>query len=94
MAGLLEPAYDVGGDSFDYAINDTPFDLAIFDAMGRGIQAAVIASLALGSYRHDRLENRSLQQVHTGIDETLTHQFHGSVFATGTLARVDLDTGL
>jgi len=93
VAGLLEPAYDVGGDSFDYAINGTTFDLAMFDAMGHGIQAAVVASLAVGSYRHDRRDNRSLQSMHTRLDETLEHQFHGAVFATGFLAKIDLDTG-
>jgi serine phosphatase RsbU (regulator of sigma subunit) len=93
VAGLLEPAYDVGGDSFDYAINDAVFDLGIFDAMGHGIQAALVASLAVGSYRHDRRENRSLQRIHAALDETLDRQFSGAVFATGQLARIDLDSG-
>jgi serine phosphatase RsbU (regulator of sigma subunit) len=93
VAGLLEPAYDVGGDSFDYALNDTLLDLAVFDAMGHGIQAALVASLAVGSYRHDRRENRSLQRMHAGLDEALDKQFHGAVFATGLLARIDLDAG-
>jgi hypothetical protein len=86
VAGLLEPAYDVGGDSFDYALNGTLFDLAIFDAMGHGIQAALVASLAVGSYRHDRRENRPIQRMHCSIDETLADHFRGSVFSTGLLA--------
>jgi serine phosphatase RsbU (regulator of sigma subunit) len=93
VAGLLEPAYDVGGDSFDYAVNDSIFQLAIFDAMGHGIQAALVASLAVGSYRHDRRENEPIQRIHTNLDETLAHQFQGAVFATGLLAIVDLDAG-
>jgi serine phosphatase RsbU (regulator of sigma subunit) len=93
VAGLLEPAYDVGGDSFDYALNHTLFDLAVFDAMGHGIQSALTSSLAVGSYRHDRREHRSLQGIHTRLDETLDHQFQGTVFVTGLLARIDLDTG-
>jgi serine phosphatase RsbU (regulator of sigma subunit) len=94
VAGLLEPAYDVGGDCFDYALNHTVFDLAIFDAMGHGMQAALVASLAVGSYRHDRRENRPLQQMHSALDSALAQQFEGSVFATGLLARVALDTGM
>lgn len=93
VAGRLEPAYDVGGDSFDYAINGPNFDLGMFDAMGHGIQAAVVASLAVGSYRHDRRESQTLQRVHSRLDQTLELQYHGSVFATGLLARVDLDSG-
>jgi serine phosphatase RsbU (regulator of sigma subunit) len=94
VAGVLEPAYDVGGDCFDYALNHTVFDVAIFDAMGHGLQAALVASLAVGSYRHDRRENHSLEKMHTALDMALAQQFQGSVFATGLLARVELDTGV
>jgi serine phosphatase RsbU (regulator of sigma subunit) len=93
VAGVLEPAYDVGGDSFDYALNGPLFDLGVFDAMGHGVRAALVASLAVGSYRHDRRENRSLQRMHNSLDEALDHQFQGAVFATGLLARIDLDSG-
>ena len=94
LAGVLEPAYDVGGDCFDYAINHTVFDMAIFDAMGHGLQAAMVASLAVGSYRHDRRENTSLERMHATLDTTLDAQFNGSAFATGLLMRTDLDTGV
>jgi hypothetical protein len=93
VAGVLEPAYDVGGDCFDYALNHTVFDFAIFDAMGHGLQAALVASLAVGSYRHDRRENESLQKMHSTLESALAEQFHGLVFATGLLARVELDSG-
>jgi len=94
LAGVLEPAYDVGGDCFDYALNHTVLDLAIFDAMGHGLQAALVAALAVGSYRHDRRESQSLQNMHAGLESALDQQFHGSAFATGILARVELDTGV
>lgn len=94
VAGVLEPAYDVGGDCFDYALNHTVFDMAIFDAMGHGLQAALVASLAVGSYRHDRREGLRLGTMHAALDAALTRQFEGSVFATGLLARVELDTGV
>jgi len=94
VAGAIEPAYDVGGDCFDYALNDTLFDMAIFDAMGHGIQASLVASLVVGSYRHDRRERHTLRQIHMNLDTTLANQFQGSAFATGLLARIDLDTGV
>ena len=94
VAGVLEPAYDVGGDCFDYALNHTVFDIGIFDAMGHGLQASLVAALAVGSYRHDRRENQPLPQIHASLDRGLGTQFGGSVFATGVLARIELDTGL
>ena len=56
----LEPAYDVGGDCFDHAVNGPTIDVAIMDAMGHGLTSSIISSLAVGSYRHDRREGQSL----------------------------------
>jgi serine phosphatase RsbU (regulator of sigma subunit) len=94
LAGALEPAYDVGGDCFDYALNDSVFDVAIFDPMGHGVEAALVAALAVGCYRHDRRENQSLEYLHAHLDSALASHFDRLVFATGLLARVNLDTGV
>ncbi len=48
IAGALEPAYHVAGDSFDYALNGDVLHLAMVDAMGHGLSAAVMATLAMG----------------------------------------------
>lgn len=93
VAGLVEPAYDVGGDCFDYSSNGPMFDLAIMDAMGHGLGSATVAGLAMGSYRHDRREARSLEAMHTAIAETVMSQYRGSTFVAGLLARLDCRTG-
>ena len=54
IAGALEPAYDIAGDIFDYAINDGELQFAIFDAMGHGLDSTLLTSLAIGAYRHAR----------------------------------------
>jgi hypothetical protein len=58
VTGGLEPAYDVGGDSFDYALNGTAMDLAVIDSVGHGLPAAVLASVAISAYRHARRNAR------------------------------------
>ena len=93
VAGRLEPAYEVGGDCFDYALNGPVLDLALVDAMGHGVTSATIASLAVGSYRHGRRESRPLASMHAAIDELLGSQFNGDAFATGQLARLELESG-
>src|SRR4051812_39979896 len=37
VAGMLEPAYDNGGDALDYAVNEDILHFAVFDAMGHGL---------------------------------------------------------
>ena len=38
IAGLLEPAYEVGGDCFDYAFNAGLLDFAVLDSVGHGLR--------------------------------------------------------
>ena len=94
VAGLIEPAYEVGGDCFDYAVNGPVLDVAIMDAMGHGLTSATVASLAMGSYRHDRREGRSLTTIHDNLSTILTAQYDGSAFASGLLMRIELATGV
>lgn len=94
VASRLEPAYEVGGDCFDYALNGDVLDLGLIDAMGHGVSSATIAALALGCYRHDRREGRSLPAMHDSLNDTLERQFRGEVFATGQLAQLELESGM
>jgi serine phosphatase RsbU (regulator of sigma subunit) len=91
--GLLEPAYDVGGDCFDHAVNGFTLDLAVMDAMGHGLGSSVVSSLALGSYRHDRREGQPLRIIHDRLDAVVAERFRGDAFVTGQLARLDLGSG-
>jgi len=91
--GLLEPAYDVGGDTFDHAVNGFILDVAIMDAMGHGLNSSLTSALAVGAYRHARRDGQSLARTHEDIDTALATRFGGDVFVTGQLARLDLRSG-
>jgi serine phosphatase RsbU (regulator of sigma subunit) len=94
VAGALEPAYDVAGDSFDYALNDNILHLAMIDAMGHGLGAALMATLAVGTYRHARRLNVGLDGLYAAMDEAIASQFGADRFATAQMARLDVETGL
>jgi len=93
VTGGLEPAYDVGGDSFDYAINGRMMDLLVIDSVGHGLPAAVLASVAVSTYRHARRNMLDLPDIAVEIDAAIAAQFGASQFATAVLARLDIDTG-
>jgi serine phosphatase RsbU (regulator of sigma subunit) len=93
VTGGLEPAYDVGGDSFDYAINGSTMDLLVLDAIGHGLPAAVLASVAIGGYRHARRNLLDLPDMAVEINAAIATQFGAGQFATAVLARLDTDTG-
>lgn len=93
LAGILEPAYEVGGDAFDYAVNDNVADIAIFDAMGHNLDASMMANLVVGAYRHARRNDVGLAQMYATLDEAVGNQFTAEQFATVLLAQLHLDTG-
>jgi hypothetical protein len=93
VAGILEPAYEVGGDCFDYAINWPVLDIALMDSMGHGLNSAILAGLALGCYRHDRRHGRLLQAVHQELEATIRDHYGGREFVTGQLAQLNVETG-
>jgi serine phosphatase RsbU (regulator of sigma subunit) len=93
ITGGLEPAYDIGGDSFDYAVNGSTADLLVIDAVGHGLPATVLASVAISAYRHARRNARDLPAIAAEINAAIAGQFGNSQFATAVLARLDIDSG-
>ena len=93
LAGILEPAYDVAGDSFDYAINGNVLHLAVIDAMGHGLNAAMLATLAIGAYRHARRADVGLADLYGRMDAVIEQQFGAEQFVTAQLMRLDIATG-
>ena len=93
VAGILEPAYDVAGDSFDYALNGDVLHVAMIDAMGHGLDAATMATVAIGAYRHTRRAHTDLSQVYAFMDKAINEQFGPDHFVTAQMMILDINTG-
>jgi serine phosphatase RsbU (regulator of sigma subunit) len=93
VSGQLEPAYDAAGDSFDYALNENILHVAIIDAMGHGLDAAVMATVAIGAYRHARRIDVDLAEKYRFMDAAIEQQFSPDHFVTAQMAQLDVSTG-
>ena len=93
IAGLLEPAYEVAGDAFDYALNGDTAHLAVMDPVGHDLTASVLAAVTVGSYRHSRRAGLGLADTYAAMDQVIAAQFGGERFVTGQLAQLDCVTG-
>ncbi|MEY2476208.1 MAG: hypothetical protein QOG87_1523 [Actinomycetota bacterium] len=93
VAGLIQPAYDVGGDSFDYAVNGDMLEFAVFDAMGHGLGSSQLAHLAVSSYRHSRRSGLDLEAAYEAMDAAVTARVAEIEFVTCILGRLDLRDG-
>lgn len=93
VSGILEPAYSIGGDSFDYAINPGRLDFAIMDAVGHGTPAVLMASAAIHAMRNARREQRTLEETYHQVGQRLSEQFGQSYYVTGQIATLDAGSG-
>ncbi|GEB58791.1 PP2C family protein-serine/threonine phosphatase [Streptomyces gardneri] len=93
VAGILEPAYTVAGDSFDYALNGDILHVAMIDAMGHGLDAATMATVAIGAYRHTRRAGTGLSQVYAFMDKAINEQFGHDHFVTAQMMCLNVATG-
>ena len=93
VAGQLMPAYDVGGDCFDYSVESTGLYLTVTDGMGHGVQASLLDTLAVSAIRNSRRAGRSLVEQAQRAQTALTAQFGGTLFVAAFVARVELATG-
>ncbi len=75
IAGALEPAYQVAGDTVDYAVDAGCARAAVFDGMGHGLQSAQLAALTVAAYRNARRSDRSLTDTIRSIDEAVLAGF-------------------
>lgn len=94
IGGVMEPAYEVGGDAFDFATAGDIVHLSVFDAMGHDTAAALTANLAVAACRNHRRKGRGLVETGEAIEQVVVEQFGRSRFVTGILGELDLRTGV
>src|SRR3954454_18202272 len=90
LAGWLEPAGDVGGDTFDFAMERETLHLSITDAMGHEVDAALLATILMGALRNARRAGVGLAEQARLASAGLADNVSGGGFVTGQLARIDV----
>ncbi|KMO94506.1 PP2C family protein-serine/threonine phosphatase [Streptomyces roseus] len=92
VSGALEPADHVGGDTFDYVLDRDTVQLSITDAMGHDVQAAMLATLAVGALRRARRAGADLREQARQADKAM-REHNQPGYVTGQLLRINLLDG-
>ena len=92
VSGMIEPAYEIGGDTYDYAHRRDQLQFAIFDAVGHDLRAGLVATLSVTAYRHARRSGLDLTGSAAAIDAAVHSQFSRD-FTTGQLGELDTSNG-
>lgn len=93
VAGWLEPAGEIAGDTFDFALERDTLHLSMTDAMGHSVEAALLATVIVGALRNGRRSGLPLVEQAQAASAALLENFGEGQFVTGQLVRVDLSTG-
>ena len=94
LSGILEPAYSIGGDSFDYAFNTDRVEFAILDAVGHGMPAVMMSVAAINGLRNARRERAGLEAAYLGTGEIIEAEFGRRGFVTAQLGSLAVETGV
>lgn len=93
LAGWLEPAGEIAGDTFDFSLDRDTLHLSMTDAMGHALESAILATVLVGSLRNGRRAGLDLADQAEGASVELATHFHRCEYVTGLLARIDLRSG-
>jgi serine phosphatase RsbU (regulator of sigma subunit) len=93
LAGQLEPAYAVRGDSFDWAETDGRLFLSVLNGMGEGMSAALLTSLAVHALRNARRGGLDLADQAALADQAVFAQHRGQSHVAALLLDLNLASG-
>ncbi|GAA2900351.1 PP2C family protein-serine/threonine phosphatase [Pseudonocardia halophobica] len=92
LAGWLEPSARMAGDTFDYVLDRHSLQLSITDAVGHGLEAAMLATLAVNSLRNSRRAGASFAEQARTLNHDLVRHTATGELVTGQSVRIDLET--
>jgi serine phosphatase RsbU (regulator of sigma subunit)/CHASE3 domain sensor protein len=83
----------VGGDWYDVDVTGSSVTVAVGDASGKGIAAALMATVALSVLRAERSQGASVRRIIERANEALKEATEPESFTTLIYATVDFQTG-
>ena len=94
LYATMMPAKVVGGDLYDYFLQDERLYFCIGDVSGKGIPASMFMAITRNLFRIIAQQNRAPWEVATQINAFLTKDNEQSMFVTMFIGMIDLRKGL
>jgi hypothetical protein len=90
LAAWLQPAGEIGGDTFDFSLERDTLHVSMTDAMGHTMDAALLATVLVGGLRNARRRGVELAEQARLANDALAEQAGEGQFVTGLVVRIDL----
>jgi phosphoserine phosphatase RsbU/P len=82
------PCKDIGGDFFDLVYTDKGLSLIVADVSGKGVSAAVVASILQGMLYSQLARDSALPEMISAVNRFLCDKVAGQKYATLVIARL------
>lgn len=93
VAGQLEPAYDVHGDHFDWAVDGDQLTITVLNGSGDGMTAAMLTTTAVTAMRNARRSGANLTEQAELASDAVYSRYGGVVHTATLLLQIDLISG-
>ncbi len=89
----MTPAKEVGGDLYDFFVQDEHLYFCVGDVSGKGIPASLFMAVTRNLFRIVAQQGRSPEEIATQINHILSHDNEQNMFVTMFIGCADLRTG-
>ncbi|GIJ76469.1 Serine phosphatase RsbU, regulator of sigma subunit [Micromonospora phaseoli] len=93
LAGQLEPAYTVGGDHFDWSLDDGRLTVTVLNGDGIGLTATLLTVVTVNAMRNARRSGGGLVEQAELASDTVFYQHQGHRHVATVLLELDSATG-
>ena len=93
LAARLVPAKEVGGDLYDFFIEDEKLYFIIGDVSGKGIPASLVMAVTCRLFRAAASHHDKPEEIITSLNDSLSDGNELGMFCTAFLGILDLKTG-
>ena len=89
----MTPAREVGGDLYDYILQDQQFYFCVGDVSGKGVPASLFMAQVIRLFQALAKQGQTPAQIITRLNDELTENNDNGMFVTMFIGLVDLRTG-
>lgn len=93
VAGQLEPAYDVRGDHFDWALDGDRLTVTVLNGFGDGMDAALLTTVAVNAMRNARRCGADIVEQAELASDAVHSRRAGAAHVSTLLLEIDLVGG-
>lgn len=93
LHAILQPAKEVGGDLYDFFIDDDRLYFVIGDVSGKGVPASLFMAIARSLFRTLSQQFDSPAKIMTHMNRSISEKNDSSMFITLFIGILDLKTG-